>query len=517
MTSFFLHYVLTTILFFPIYLWLRRPFFQLPLHRDTGFYVSNQTIMKKKISYSQGWNAQFALCSKVIPEFFYSWLYLKFKGVQYQFYSRLYYSFWNYATGIAVGIAAVIAGDGNWIFYPVALISFSFLSSHPHSGIYFENGEQFEMLFQVIGGAAILYGIKEVAITPIVMGLSIWLLEAFFIKTVSLLSVFLLSAGLLWWRPALWPALIIAVAISFLLYYIWVRLNGQHFLKMIGTVWGHESYSQGALSAEKILKQIYRKCRFLWIQLWGNGPLFLVGVMFGLTLLQTENSFLWLYLVAVTATYFFQAALVWYYFLPLLPPLTIVVSLGFVQAWAWGAPTQVAIAVLGAVWLFQHYKRVNQPIDKLTLSTWKPYGDFMGRQNLALENFAKKARPMVGDHTLFVYGVCNQFYVLMDTAYPTNLISGAAWLDTMYRDWQQKLNHQLVENPPEFIFSSDRYLNIALLGDKLGLKYELIDQAEPALRLFQLKQEVTQQMPLDYNTKPYQTEAVLSAREQEQY
>jgi ubiquinone/menaquinone biosynthesis C-methylase UbiE len=43
-----------TLLILPFYLILRYPFFKLPLHEDTGYYVSNYTICSKKINFSKG-------------------------------------------------------------------------------------------------------------------------------------------------------------------------------------------------------------------------------------------------------------------------------------------------------------------------------------------------------------------------------------------------------------------------------------------------------------------------------
>ncbi len=68
--------VLFTLALLPVYLIVREPFRRLPLHIDTGFYVSNHTIVTGRFRFSQGWNAHFAGCSKLVPEVFYSLVYL---------------------------------------------------------------------------------------------------------------------------------------------------------------------------------------------------------------------------------------------------------------------------------------------------------------------------------------------------------------------------------------------------------------------------------------------------------
>ncbi|HSD09464.1 MAG TPA: hypothetical protein VLF14_00640, partial [Candidatus Binatia bacterium] len=90
----------------PVYIALRCVFFDLPLHIDTCFYVSNHTICTRTIRYSRGWNARFAGCSKVLPEYFYSLVYLLHGGEGYKRASRVYLSLFNYGTAILVGLVA---------------------------------------------------------------------------------------------------------------------------------------------------------------------------------------------------------------------------------------------------------------------------------------------------------------------------------------------------------------------------------------------------------------------------
>ena len=68
--------VLFTLAVAPVYLLIRQPFRRLPLHVDSGFYVSNHTIATGRFRFSKGWNAHYAGCSKLLPEVFYSLVYL---------------------------------------------------------------------------------------------------------------------------------------------------------------------------------------------------------------------------------------------------------------------------------------------------------------------------------------------------------------------------------------------------------------------------------------------------------
>src|SRR3989338_5361208 len=243
MNSFFPFFFISTLIYFPIYYAMRRIFFNLPLHRDTGFYVSNHTVCSKKIDFSKGWNARFAMCSKVLPEFFYSFIYLKHGGIKYPFFSRFYYSLLNYVTAIFVGISAFWISNESALFYAIGLVSYGLMSSHPFVGSYFENGEQFELFFQNLGFVFIFLGMNHANLWFIQLGVSFWLFEGFFIKTISLGAVFLIELVILSQKSEAKYGLLLINAGWLLLYCLWVKLNGQKIIKGISFAIGNEKYS----------------------------------------------------------------------------------------------------------------------------------------------------------------------------------------------------------------------------------------------------------------------------------
>ena len=64
-------------LFVPLYLAYRARFASLPLHVDSGFYVTNAAIVERRYQPLRGWNAHFSGNSRLLPEWFHSVLYLR--------------------------------------------------------------------------------------------------------------------------------------------------------------------------------------------------------------------------------------------------------------------------------------------------------------------------------------------------------------------------------------------------------------------------------------------------------
>ena len=227
MKHFIFYFVIPTILFLPFYLFMRQLFIALPLHRDTGYYVSSDTVHSKKWCYAKGWNATFAMCSKVLPEFFYSLIYLRYGGLKYKRYSRIYFSLFNFASSIMVGICGYVISGYHPAFYGIGLFIFGVAFSHPFTGTYFESGEQFEVPFQVIGFLLISLGLEKSNTVWLCAGITLWLMESFLIKTASLITVAILEVLIFFLRPDSFGPLLATNLFCFSLYLFWIKLNGQ--------------------------------------------------------------------------------------------------------------------------------------------------------------------------------------------------------------------------------------------------------------------------------------------------
>ena len=505
--------IIFTTCFLPIYLFLRRQFFNLPLHQDTGFYVSNHTIISRKFSYRKGWNSEFAFCSKVLPEYFYSVIYLKHGGESYPFYSRFYYSIYNYLTSIFLGTISFFLSDGHPAAYCSGLVCYAFFSSQPFFGIYFESAEQFEPLFQVISFFLLTFGFKYHQNFSIFLGLSVLIFESLFIKTSSLIAAFLIIVFFIISQSGFWLAVAGAIILIGALYVYWLFYNQKKTSFLFSSTIKHEIYWQGKPTFLKLFKQLIRKTVFLGYCLLMDFPVLLILSILGGISMDFGTSCLVIYLLLGCVVYYVQAAKIWYFLIPLLPPLALLGSAGIVKLInVYGTAGFIFAVLLLLAWFVYYCVRYRDAEEALNLKVWKPYGSSMAMRNFLLTKYLLKIKSVVNWQSLFVYGVCNQAYVLLDTAYSTNIISAAPWLDCMKRDWQESLNRQLVAEPPSFIFSVDECFTIDTIRNELGLNYKQVGIAETNFHLYQYFGSVEHVQP-NFLSKPYQSEMLLKNRE----
>jgi len=468
--------VVCTLALFPIYVALRYPFFLLPLHMDTGFYVSNHTVCTRRLDYSRGWNARFAGCSKVLPEMFYSVVYLAHGGEAYKWWSRFYYSIYNYVCGVLVGVAVAWLTDGSTLAYCAGLTAYCLLSSEPHYGVYFESGEQFEVLFQVAGFLLILKGLRDVEPWWLALGVGLWMFDGFFVKLSTLVGVVIWMMGLLALFPGGLLALLGVGTLTSAMYGAWILWNGRSVWELARAIVGHERVQGHSVGLREYVTQFAVKTGWLARQVVGTLPLIPACALLGMWTLR-DTTVLLLYAGTISVTYAFQAALVWYYAIPGLPLVAALAGSGVVWMASRGVVGWVVIALLVSLWVAWHvtqsYGRLlARGLGSLNGYAWRPHGSGMAERNLALDRAAPELRMLVGRQSVFVFGMWNQAYVLLDASYDTPLVSAARWLDMMAPGWERELNARLVEEPPRFLLDTDRRLDTRALTERLGLEYE---------------------------------------------
>jgi hypothetical protein len=196
-----------------------------------------------------------------------------------------------------------------------------------------------------------------------------------------------------------------------------------------------------------------------------------------------------IYVLAVAAPYFFQAAQVWYYAIPIVPPLAI--SAAFGAAWLshQGINGLAVICFLGLVWLGVHmgqsYGRLwLRGLVSLNRYVWQPYGDSAAEKNLHLDEIAPPLRRLVKGRRTFIFGAWNQAYVLLESSYDTALVSAAPWLDNVAPGWQTVLNEQFLKDAPDFLLDTEGYLDAEAIKQDVGLSYARIGPPDPQFRLF---------------------------------
>jgi len=500
----------------PVYIALRRVFFDLPLHVDTAFYVSNHTISTRTLRYSRGWNARFAGCSKVLPEYFYSAVYLLHGGEGYKRASRLYLSLFNYGTAILVGLVASAFAGGDSSAYLSGFGLYLLLSSEPQYGIYFENAEAFELPFQVLGAWLLFLGLSRESPFLVGAGIGVWAVESFFVKLSSLASTAVLALGAAFLIPwSIGPSAAFLLVAS-ILWGVWVLANGTGVDRLVRPLAGHEAFYQGFRGTwpERVCKNLAFAGR-LMMQRPAIPALALIGATVG----EGPGWFFTLYALAIAGAYVIQAGQIWYYVIPLLPLLSWLAVFGCRWCLDQGPAGVAFVAGLLGLWLVQHGAAVmrrwrGDGLRALNAHVWRVYGAVhrqMAETNLALDESRTALRTEVGGKSLFVFGMCNQAYVLLEASYDTPLISVAAWLDAVEPGWSAELNQQLVSSPPAYLLETESCLNDDRLRGDLGLGYEVVAHRPGAFRLLRFAGRVRDPSRARLETRLYRPDVWVRA------
>jgi len=487
-----------TLVLLPIYVLVREPFRSLPLHIDTGFYVSNHAIVTGRWDFSRGWNAHFAGCTKVLPEWFYTSIYLlhgRRRGeailaetMAYKKWSRLYASIFNYATAVAVGALAYALAAGDVRYYCAALVAFVMVSSEPHYGIYFECAELFEMFAQTVSMLCILAGLAAGNGWCVCVGAFLLAADAFFIKLSSAITVAVVFIGVVVIQPGHWLPMAAGGATAAILYGLWLLKNGRALRVLLPALRGHEaSFAQGA-DWRSLRHRLSEKC-FRLVNTARRQPVIPLLAILGILLNRPGDSIFWIYLAGLGAAYLLQAADCRYYLLPFLPAMAVLAAGGIVSLSAWGTVGGMLVVGLLIVWIVCIPLRAIR-LDAAARNRWcwdgsPPAGQ--AEDNLALEQACTEMASRVAGKSLLVYGPANQAYVLLGASYATPIVAPEYYLDDVCPGWQRALNEQMVASPPAFILDTSRCFDAGQAHDKLSLDYRLAHKVHARLRLYELK------------------------------
>ncbi len=478
--------VLVTLAFLPVYLLIRWPYRRLPLHIDTGYYVSNHTVATGRLSYARGWNARYAGCSKVLPEWLYSIVYVSCRkqddpGSAYRIRSRSAASLFNYATAVLVGVLAWRL-FGTITAYYAGLLLFSVLSSEPHWGVYFECGELFELPAHVVAVICLNEGLLQHSPMWIALAALTWAAAAFFIKLSSAIGfgVLFTAAGLLW--PGSWLAILIGAGVAGAAYAAWLRRNGRRVRDLFGPLHGHEaSFGQRATLAS-LAHRLAEKVRRLAGTL-SRQPIVPLLALVCIAAVQRPPAIVVAYLAAVFITFLVQATDCWYYQIPLLPPMAVMAA-----PLANSNVGAVILILAITVWLVHNTVRAYR-LDIHGLSDWC-WGTALppvhSRRNLLLQQSAGELRTAVEGDSLLVYGPFTQAYVLAGASYDTPIVTPDHHLDAMDRTWQRELSLRLAVDPPRFVLDTDHCFDAAAC-QRLGLDYRVDRDFPGEFRLFRLE------------------------------
>ena len=487
-----------------LHFWLRKPFQRLPLHVDTGFYVANATIADRKIRLSEGWNARFAGASKVIPELFYSLVFLKAGPEGYAAKSRQWYSVYALLAAASVGLlACTVYAGAAWVLVPATAIYVLYAAEHQY-GVYYESGEQFEVLFQAAGTACLVMGVQTGAPGWFIAGSCIWCFEAVFIKLSSVITCGLLLAAMAVASPRHIAHLAVGPVVVGIVYVVWLTLLGRSVARMITALWHHERFCGQRMTPYVFQARIRAKLRQLVGQ-FAAQPVIPMLALLGLATMRWSMPQLVIavYLGACLVTFLFQASNMWYYAIPLQVPLAVFAAGGAGFLIGAGPAGWVTLALAGSYWLYRsnlllrkQKRSVGRPCPTNTAHravahSIAPAGGDASRykrRDTQLENIAGQLRHRVAGEPFLVYGMMNQAYVLAGSSYKTSLVSPWLWLDQMHNAWQPELSTQLLEAPPKWILDTDHCFDAQATRTGLRLDYELVEDWPGDFLLYKLMQ-----------------------------
>lgn len=518
-----------TIAFLPAYLLLRAPFRRLPLHTDTGYYVSGFTMAGGRVHYRAGWNARFAGCSKVVPEYFYSLVYLLHcrktgvfdpdSGAIYKRHSRLYASMFNYLTAVAVGVLAAYLSGWDPSYYCAGLIVFGLVSSEPQWGVYSECGELFELPGHIVSVGCLVYGLHGGG--PVWVGLAAltWCLSAFFVKLSALIGFVVLFGIVILIVPWSAGAVLAGGACASTVYLVWVRLNGRRPLDLVRGLAGHEASFGQRADRRLIAHRMREKSIGLWRTIL-NQPLVPilagVGVVAGGAVTDGAGGLLSAYFAAVLITYASQATDCRYYQIPLLGPFALLAAQGAV-ALAASAPFAAVLLFGALIWIGRNTWRAVR-LDVRGLNRWCWNGalsDEAVMRNERLDVAVREWQGIVAGRSMLVYGPMNQAYVLAGSFYPTALVAPEHCLDDVCPNWQPTFNETLTASPPSFILDTGNCFDAAAARTGLGLDYRLTRVFDAAFRLYALTERTNPAADIaSVRTFRPQFEASLRAEEE---
>ena len=514
--------ILFTLLFFPVYLWIRNPFRRLPLHVDTGFYVSNHTVATGRFDFSKGWNAHYAGCSKVVPELFYSFVYVihsrRRRGHAIDGYkplSRLYASLFNYLTTVAVGVLASALAGGEPGYYCVGLVVFALLSSEPHWGVYFECGELFEPIADVVSVMLLLDGVRRGDASVVGLSAFVWIMGSFFIKLSSAMAFFVLFGGIVIVYPWTLPSVLLGSGLAAVFYILWLGWNRRNPWTLLRALQGHEaSYGQWADWRGWAYRLIEKSRTFVGVI--RRQPLLPALAVSGVLVGAPSSSIFWLYTAAVAVTYVGQSTDCRYYLIPLLPAIALLGVNGAMAATAIGPLGWMLLAGVGGGWLIHNRLRAGR-LNDTELNRWCWEGGrpaYEADRNLVLERSADHLRRLCGGESLLVYGPLNQAYVLLGVSYVTPSVAPEYYMDHVQSGWQRAHNLRLTSSPPKCILDTSACFDAQEARAKLGLDYRLTHVLEGDLRFFRLS-DVSPSIPGMEEARTYapQSRARLRAEE----
>jgi hypothetical protein len=452
---------------FAIVFAIRLLYVKMPLHIDTGFYVSNWTVTFGNWRFAKGWSARFAGASKAIPEAFYTlvWLATYRTRIPYKIAMRLAFT-------LALGVGALAmwrAGEVLGGFGVYAAIALLLLATEPHYGGYYENCEQFHLVMWPAGLAMIALGLTAPSPFAIGMGAFIFALDTYWVKYAAAPVAAAVYFTTWQYAPAAgWP-----IAFGWLaataLHLAWMRANGVSLSqawgvlriqqRMLGMRRGKDGKAR-TVGLEELLAEKARFLRDIFRQNSIIPVMSVVGMAAGIVVridtghLPAAYGLPLALLIGGLIEYVMQRNRVWYYALALIPGMALLAGgvigmLELLPAWIGGS----IFGFMLGIWLWRAVmKPARMKHEARYRWIWKlhPEGGQVER-NLAIEALGERIRDRVRGERMFVFTPENQLYAHTGASYPTSLVSAVWFLEGLAPEWPLELGRAFRAAPPRFI------------------------------------------------------------------
>jgi hypothetical protein len=478
-----------------VYAVYRARFARLPLHMDTAYYVTNHAIATRRYQPFRSWNAFFSGGSRLLPELVHTQLFLRLGAAGYARGFRALYTCLSLVASIATGAVASRLIPGPTMFW-VATLACAALLADAQYGAYFESAEAFQVGLDATAMALIVGGVSEHSTPRILTGVLMLWSGVVLVKVTAAVPVVLVSAALSWLDSSLLPRLLLYAAASAVAAVMLARASGRGIGALLGYMRRHEAYVRRNYRNPLVLLTV--KVGFACVLLVHNPLLPFLGVLGALSLCDAlpahDPSLVYAaYALGALIAMLQQGNRVWYYLLPLLPPLAVLVALAF----AWGSrqlgATPALLLLAAAVVLsiarnLWHARGAdcaesNRRVFSVYNRRAGAFGDEFARGNSAVEQACEQLRERVRGATVLVVGRYNQASVLLEAGYDTPLASVCELAEAVAGDLRKWLPEREAAEMPAFLVDTSDELAARAVQLRWMSEYQL-EQEEGPVRLY---------------------------------
>lgn len=476
----------------------RRMFYRLPLHQESGYYVSNDTILNRRFDPRKSWHARFSGGNKVVPEIFYSFVYLCAGGRNYAYYSRLFYSILTILLFPPLAIVCSELGMGPFEIW-FAMFLFALVLAEPQFGSYYESGEQFELFALLWGLALVMLGVDSGSSRLVSAGMGLWLLSVFFIKFSFIVTPFVFTIQLLKTGEP-WHAVILPWVATAALYVLWLMYLQTEPVKPIMNLVRHKLMGGHRLFSKQGMLILYAKFQQMLDVFGQNLPVLLIAAygFFSESAKLSEPGYHYIFVLTMCTliSFYLQGRPASHQTLPMLPALVIWATHGvFVLRSApitvWAALSWIALAFYYLVFFLRPWLMNRTDFYRWVWSSRPrnlPEAEVL--KDSALLGDIARIKGKTFDFAVFLAGPHTQLQVLLQSAYPTSLVGATPDLDDLSPDWQQEIVNSFRVYPAPYILDTADSFSMAQ-AVRWGFDYQLLDENPGLWRLYGHKPDKT--------------------------